>query len=163
MTIEGTVNVEFVMGQRKLKLADLFAGKEKEVEGDGVTLTLRKAERDGENVELSLTMKTDGRTPVLLFETSPAAYGFCLVDPRGRRHTNNFDFNWQGNGIGGGGSARGFRLMRHRARPEPLDGKLTLKFPRVPQVAGTWSLLYVFPERVEVKAYPFTIKDVPLP
>lgn len=38
-----------------------------------------------------------------------------------------------------------------------------MTFSKLPDVAGDWSLLYVFPARRETREYPFTIVGVPLP
>jgi hypothetical protein len=138
LTLEGKVQVEYFHGTRRVQVDDVFAGGRKTAGDDDVRLVDVAVDLRAGNARISFTLKTDEAHAGLVGYEMPKGYGFTLVDPAGKPQ-----------GAFGGWSSTGEAV--------------SLDIRNVPDVPGKWSLLLVYPERVETKEYPFTIKDVPLP
>jgi hypothetical protein len=138
LTIEGKVLVDFLDGTGRVQVDDLFADGRKTAGDEKVRLADVGAELRAGVARVSLTLKTDEEHAGLISYELPKGYGFTLLDPEGKRRG---DF--------GGWSSAG--------------DSVSIDFRNIPDVAGKWSLVLVYPERVISKEYPFTLKDVPLP
>jgi hypothetical protein len=69
-----------------------------------------------------------------------------------------------GGGQRAGGFAPGGGAAPNDAAGAPdEEGKYSIRFMRLGDVQGAWSLLLVLPDHYEMHEYPFTIKDVPRP
>jgi hypothetical protein len=155
--IEGSVKVAYRIGERTLKLDDVFAGKPRTVSAEGVTLTSREGlQRKKSSVVVTLETKREGGDPNISFATESGHASFFLVDPKGARCPGMH----QG---GRFGAKKTGRKNRQGIDELAEDAEFNLRFDGLADLDGAWSILLTYPERIETREYPFTIKDVPLP
>lgn len=166
VTIEGKVMLELALGRREVKVGGIplrgFA-KEQSVEAEGVEIRVTRVDLEGNRATIALSLRAESGT-VVCTGGRDAAFGFALVDPAGKRFADIQQFVWKSENMqASGGGGAGVRLDEYVKPGQELEGKLSLTFSNLPAADGDWSLVFLFPERREVKEYPFALKDVPLP
>lgn len=167
VTIEGKVSLEYVVGRRELEMVGVRLAPdaaEKTAQDDGVEITLKKIDLDNRNVTITLALHFEPQAPVFTGGRD-SEFGFALVDPKGKRYRDVLGFNFTGNNgsVTGSGGGAGYRLNENIKPGEALDGTLKLTFVNVPAADGDWSIVFAYPERCEIKEFPFKIENVPVP
>jgi len=164
--VSGIVRLEFGEGQKEVKINDVLAAVDKSITVDDWTITVRKAEKDQNGVSITLEVKHGDKLVSVPAAWLVGEYGFYLLAPDGQRHKGNtFGGAMMMRGAWGGpaaGQANG-AVMVMNVGGQGEDGKYNVRFWRLGEVEGAWSLLLVLPEHHETREYPFTIKDVRLP
>ena len=177
-SVEGVVRMIFGAGEHEVKIAEAEAGKSAVDGKDAVAITQFQMRQGWGFVSVKHTV--DGKDSPLKQLAAP--YGIVLVDPKGNRHAP-----------AAGGMFGGFNLMRAQAAPPPPQagadvwiqvigggpgrviaggpgmfagpgtGATMAHFQGLPDIEGQWSVIYVMPETVSEREFPFKLTDVPLP
>jgi len=151
--ISGVLRLKLGIGEKVVKVEDVLVGGAREpVTEDGVTITVKKAERQDNRVTVDIEARCEGGQGLASFAPESAQCAFFLVDPNGVRHPC-----WMKGGSFGPRAAAG------PGRAAREEAQLNLMFQNLPVIDGAWALLFTYPERTESREYPFTIKDVPVP
>jgi hypothetical protein len=154
--IEGVVKVTCRISESVLRLDDILAKGEGSISAGGITLTLRKVlKRDKGTAWLAMTVKREGRDAENLLKEESANAAFALIDPEGVSHP--------GVVAGDPFTKKTGRRAAPGADEAVQEPEFEVRFWELPDAEGPWSLVLTWPERVDTREYPFTIKDVPLP
>ncbi|HUU43724.1 MAG TPA: hypothetical protein VMX57_08085, partial [Planctomycetota bacterium] len=143
LTLEGNLHLWFAVGRKELRIDDVFAGVKQTAEADDIRITLLSAEKvpQGNRATIVLQMKMEeSKGPIL--SQRHRSFGVTLVDAAG---------NTCGRISGWDPTKKG---------PEGVT--MSISMHEIPQT-GQLSLVYIYPEEIEERDYPFTIRDVPLP
>jgi hypothetical protein len=142
VTLEGGIRLTLAVGRKEVRIDKVFDGQKKTAGQDDVEIALTSAAHDGDVATISLQIKTNpekGHSPSY---DSRSGFGFALVDAQGKR-------------IG--------RITGWSQTGGPDNARLSLTVSNVPEGADDLTLVFAFPDTVETKEFPFTLKDVPLP
>jgi hypothetical protein len=178
--ISGIVRLEFGDGQKEVSINDVLAAADKTVQIGEWTLTVKGTEKTANAVTVRVELRRGDKLAWIPAAWQTGEYGFYLVGEDGARHRSNGGGGGGGfrggrggagrrNGPGGGGPANLVPMAGPNAQganapgvPDEL-GKYGIRFMRLGDIQGTWSLVLVLPDHYEMHEYPFTIKDVPRP
>ncbi len=156
--VEGLVRVTCRVGEKAVKLDDVFAGPPRSASAGGVTLTLKSvSERRKGVAQCVVEMKREAGDPAISFAPESGHVTFALIDPKGVRHQATLE--------GGkfGAPKKTGRKNRLGQDETAEEAEFNLRFWSVPEIEGPWSLTLVWPDKVDTREYPFAIKDAPVP
>jgi len=167
--ISGVVRLEFGDGKKEVSVNDVLGATDKTMPLGDWSVTVKGTEKTANGgITVRVEVKHGEKLVWIPAAWQTGEYGFYLVDGAGGRHRS------QGTGFGAGvrgGRGGGRRNPGGGFAPgggNPADvpeeeGKYNLRFMRVADIQGPWTLVLVLPDHYEMHEYPFTIKDVPLP
>jgi hypothetical protein len=148
MTVEGMVTVTCGTGVKELKVEDILGKKGQEAIGDGVKITLRSGSQDVSGVRVSFEVEAgaDREVNINAAGVRGGKFGFFLEDAKGTRY---------GRTTSSGMSIQDVGATRKMT--------VNMLFPGAAKEEGAWSLVYVYPEKVTKREYPFKIEGIELP
>ena len=148
--MSGEVTLALPEGRQELRVDDVLSEGPKSGEVFGWKLTVTGAERRRNAVNVRGTLTKDGKPESVMDFAGSEDYGVWLVDPDGKKYRGR-EVRARFLGVNPGGPRP----------PGPRDAQFD--FVNVPEGAGILTLLYVFPEKLNQRAYPFKFINVPVP
>ena len=145
LAVEGTVELEFGVGAKELRIDNILAGGEQFASAKDTHITLLEAQREDTTLRVKLRVKSAAALHPRLISSTIPDYGFSLVAPGGTRH------------------ARITRRGIKGSLKKGTEASLELTFSTIPQVDGNWSLAFRYPAKVEWRTHAFKLTNVPLP
>ncbi len=142
LRIEGVVRLTFAVGRKELRIDKVFAGEKRTAEAGNVRLDLTSGVREGVSGAINLKIAADPPKGRNINYDSRLGFGFTVVDANGKKQGKFTGWSQEGDG---------------------KDVTITITVTDLPATTGDLALVYSYPESVETKEYPFTLKDVPLP
>jgi hypothetical protein len=179
--ISGVVRLEFGDGKKEVSVNDVLGATDKTMPLGDWSVTVKGTEKTANGgITVRVEVKHGEKLVWIPAAWQTGEYGFYLVGEDGGRHRSQgagFGAGVRGGrgggrrgGGGGAGQGAGFapiaRADAGGANPAGApeeEGKYSIRFMRLGEAQGTWSLLLVLPDHYEMHEYPFTIKDVPRP
>ena len=157
--IQGIVRVSFGLGKDVITIDDALGGERSTTVGTS-TLTVKVTSQRHGVLQLNLSETEKGKRVNPTTYPASSSYGVRLVDPKGGRHVGvpqwTGSMRREGQVIGPDGKPEGGILVRG-------VGHTTVRFFELPHIRGKWKLEHAVPERIVVREYPFTFRNVPLP
>jgi len=151
--LTGVVRLTLGRGERRISVPDVTARGASASDAD-FTVTVVSADREGESTRavVEVAIKPPRTDPPLIAPRLP--YGFFLVSPDGKRVLGVIER--VARNLRGAGNTEG----AGEAAKVAGDVRFTLSFPGA--AGPRASLVYVYPERVEMREVPFRMTDVPV-
>ena len=158
LNVEGTAELGIGTGEKVLSIPKVLAAEGVTVTEGDISLTVKKVQRMGpgavfygmlppktkDPLSFMVGLKKDSKDPLVL-GGGGAPYGIFVVDPRGKRYP------------------AGVNMGSQTFKDDAWTAEIYPAFDKPEGMDDTWSLAYVYPEKIEMKQWTFTVKDVPLP
>ena len=156
--IEGVVKVTCRLGEKSVKLDDVFAGPPRAAEAAGVALSLKTVSAQGRSTaQISVEVKREVADDGISLAPQSGHMTFALVDPKGVRYPAVVE------SVRLGGAKKTGRKNKLGQEETDEQAEFSLRFWSLPIVDGPWSLVLTWPEKVDSRDYPFRAANVPVP
>jgi hypothetical protein len=156
--LSGILRLDFGVGEKQVRIENVFAPGEHEGTEGGLTIKVMKAANEGNMVTIQMQALRDGKPAALPAPPIHARYGFRLVGPDGKPHPPDM--------IGGSMEVRleaaAGKLAVAAQAPAANPNDIHITFLRLGATQGEWALVYVFPETGMSKDYTFKFVNVPV-
>jgi len=160
-TIEGRILLECGTGKGVLKIDDVLADVKKTATAGDRTLKVEKTRTRSRSTTVTLQVTFKGKAFWPTVTSGDDTYGIFLVDGGGKRYRGMI-------------AKTDPSLSDKHKRLADIDaGKLprnhverfgvAFRFTRLPRDTKRWALVWVYPQTYALKAFPFEIRDVPVP